>query len=126
MAIKKRLMESRSLSLSPENAFIMTREETYDGMAERKALCPGQTNRISDISMIESFIEENSGGYNKKTLYEKFSGIISLKEFNEIIEKLRDSDKVLIDREGKICWVWNPELIKEIKENKKYASRWTH
>ena len=126
MAIKKTLLESHSLSLSPENAFIRTREDIHDGMAEKEEVSPVRTVNTKDLSMIENFIEENSGGYSKKTLYKKFSGTVSLKEFNEIIKKLFDSDKVLIDREGKICWVWNPELIKEINENKKYASRWTH
>src|SRR5271157_245319 len=65
------------------------------------------------ISLIEQFIKENSGEYNKKTLFAIFSGKLNLKEFKKIIAKLRESGKIAIDREGTIVWICYPELAKE-------------
>lgn len=61
-------------------------------------------------SLIEHFIEENSGEYNKKKLYSVFSGKINLKDFKRVIADLREAGKIAIDREGTIVWIWYPEL----------------
>jgi len=37
--------------------------------------------------------------------------------FCVIFDYLSDSQKIAVDKEGKICWIWNPELVK------KYMSR---
>ncbi len=65
------------------------------------------------VSLIEHFIEENSGEYNKKSLYAIFSNKINLKEFKSIIVGLRESGKIAIDRKGVIVWIWYPESKKE-------------
>lgn len=64
-------------------------------------------------SLIELFIEENSGEYNKKMLYSVFSDKINLKEFKNIILGLHKSGKIAIDRNGVIVWIWYPESKKE-------------
>lgn len=124
MAVNKSLAEDRHLSLTPESVFIKAQGEIYDSMADEKKKSPKHAIRSNDLSTIGDFLEKNSGGYNRETLREKFSRVISPESLDEILQQLQDSDKILTDREGKICWVWNPELIKEIKENKKYASKW--
>ncbi len=61
-------------------------------------------------ALIEQFIEERSGEYNKKKLYAIFSGKIGLKDFKKVISSLRESGKIAIDRNGIIVWIWYPEL----------------
>ena len=73
-------------------------------------------------AVVESTIENNSGKYSSETLYNLFSEKMSLKEFETIVEKLTNSGKIAIDREGKICWIWNPKLVKRILEDKKFAA----
>ncbi len=68
--------------------------------------------------MVENTIEKNNGDCDIKTLYSKFSKKISVHEFNDIIEKLRESGKIAIDHEGMVCWVWNPKLVKKCKSIK--------
>ncbi len=77
---------------------------------------------ISLLSMVESTIEDYSGKYNCDTLFDHFSKKMTQVEFRGIIDNLRQSGKIIIDREGKICWIWNPALVKEIIENKKFAA----
>ncbi|KAF5424099.1 MAG: hypothetical protein C5S41_05785 [Candidatus Methanomarinus sp.] len=33
--------------------------------------------------------------------------------YNVTINYLLDSSKIAIDNEGKICWIWNPELVRK-------------
>jgi len=81
-----------------------------------------QDTSISLLSMVESTIENYSGKYNCVTLYDYFSKKMTQTEFHGIIDNLIQSGKIVIDREGKICWIWNSALVKEIIENKKFAA----
>ena len=33
--------------------------------------------------------------------------------FQVIFDYLLDSHKIAVDKEGKICWIWNPELVRK-------------
>lgn len=73
-------------------------------------------NKSNTASLIERFIEENSGEYDKKKLYSLFSDKINLKEFKSIIAGLRESGKIAIDRNGVIVWILYPELAKKYRD----------
>jgi len=34
-----------------------------------------------------------------------------------IIDYLEESGKIMIDKDGKIVWTWNPEMIKKIRSS---------
>jgi hypothetical protein len=75
------------------------------------------------VSVIERFIKENSGEYKRKSIWSNFSDIMTLKEFDIIIEDLHRSGKIAIDKENKIGWIWNPKLTKKYRNRTGLAFR---
>ena len=65
------------------------------------------------VLMVEEFIKEHSGEYKKRALWEHLPKKMMYQTYCVIFDYLADSGKVGIDKEGKIAWVWNPELVKK-------------
>lgn len=69
--------------------------------------------QLNTVLMVEEFIRENSGEYKKKSLWENLPRKTMYQTFCVIFDYLLDSSKIALDREGKIAWIWNPELVKK-------------
>ena len=134
MAVQKAAVDPESITRKTGNVY--KRESESSGRMMKKAGSKGEGSaksiselarslaeqrRKHDIAMVEHFIEENSGEYKRKAIWSCFSQIMSYKEFNLIINMLRESGKIAIDREGKIGWIWNPELVKKYRDREDLA-----
>jgi hypothetical protein len=73
--------------------------------------------RLDTVLMVESFIREHSGEYKKRALWENLPRKMMYQTYAVIITYLQDSGKIATDSEGKICWIYNPELIKRYLDN---------
>ena len=73
--------------------------------------------QLDTILMVESFIREHSGEYKKRALWENLPKKMMYQTFSVTIGYLQDSGKIATDAEGKICWIYNPELIKRFLDN---------
>ena len=69
--------------------------------------------QLDTILMVENFILDNGGEYKKKSLWQHLPRKMLYQTYCVIIDYLLDSGKIAVDREGKICWIWNPELVKK-------------
>ncbi len=68
--------------------------------------------QLDTVLMVEEFIRKNSGEYKKRSLWENLPRKMMYQTFCVIFDYLLDSNKIALDREGKIAWIWNPELVK--------------
>ena len=68
--------------------------------------------QLDTVLMVESFIREHSGEFKKRALWENLPRKMMYQTFFVIIRYLQDSGKVAADADGKICWIFNPELMK--------------
>ena len=73
--------------------------------------------QLNTILMVEEFIQEHSGEYKRRALWENLPKKMMYQTFKTIIEYLLESGKIASDSQGKICWIHNPDLIR------KYALR---
>ena len=73
--------------------------------------------RLDTVLMVESFIRDHSGEFKKRALWENLPKKMMYQTYSVIITYLQDSGKIASDREGKICWIYNPELIKRYLDN---------
>ena len=73
--------------------------------------------RLDTVLMVEEFIKEHDGEYKKRKLWESLPKKMMYQTFCVIINYLLYSSKISIDNEGKIGWIYNPELAR------KYISR---
>ena len=69
--------------------------------------------RLDTVLMVESFIKETSGEFKKHSLWTHLPKKMMYQTFCVIFDYLSYSNKIAIDREGKIAWIWNPELVKK-------------
>jgi len=78
-------------------------------MMEREILHYPQ---LDTVLMVEEFIRQHSGEFKKRQLWENLPRKMMYQTFCVIFDYLIASGKLVTDREGKIAWIWNPELVK--------------
>jgi hypothetical protein len=76
--------------------------------------------RLETVIMVEKFIKENSGEYKKTELFNKLPKKMMWGTFNIILKYLYDNNKIGVDKEGYIIYIWNPGLIKKFMNKKRY------
>jgi hypothetical protein len=66
--------------------------------------------RLDTVLMVESFIKEHDGEYKKRALWESLPKKMMYQTFCVIIDYLLHSRKISIDSEGKIGWIYYPDI----------------
>ena len=69
--------------------------------------------QLDTILMVEEFIRDNPGEYKKKSLWQHLPRKMLYQTYCVIFDYLLESGKIAVDREGHICWIWNPELVRK-------------
>ena len=73
--------------------------------------------QLDTVLMVEEYIREHSGEYKKKSLWESLPKKMMYQTYCVIFDYLLDSGKIAKDKEGKVAWIWNPELVKKYLSN---------
>lgn len=76
--------------------------------------------RLETVIMVERFIEEHSGEFKKTELLNNLPKKIMWGTFNVILNYLYENNKIGIDKEGYIVYIWNPQLIQKFLNKKRY------
>ena len=76
--------------------------------------------RLETIVMVEQFIKEHNGDFKKTELFNKLPKKMMWGTFNIILKYLYENNKIGIDREGNILYIWNPELVRRFINKKRY------
>jgi hypothetical protein len=74
--------------------------------------------RLDTVLMVEEFIKSNDGEYKKRKMWESLPKKMMYQTFQVIIDYLLYSKKISIDSEGKIGWVYYPEIAKRLSKQK--------
>ena len=69
---------------------------------------------LETVLMVERTAKKYSGEYGKYQLWKKLPRKVMYQTFQIIIDYLEESNKINIDRDGKIIWVWDPEMVRRI------------
>jgi hypothetical protein len=69
--------------------------------------------RLDTVLMVEKFIKKTSGEFKKRSLWENLPKKTMYQTYQVIFDYLVESGKIGIDREGHICWIWNPKLVQK-------------
>ncbi len=73
---------------------------------------------LQTVLMVERFIDENSGEYKKTELFKKLPKKVMWQTFQVIMEYLESINKIGIDRNGYVVYIWNPELVARFRNRK--------
>jgi len=78
--------------------------------------------RLDTVLMVEEFIKKHDGEFRRKELWERLPKKMMYQTFQVILAYLFESNKISIDAEGKIGWIYYPESAKEWE--KKQHLKW--
>jgi hypothetical protein len=67
---------------------------------------------LDTVLMVEAVIREHSGEYKKRALWENLPRKMMYQTYSTIIGYLLDAGRIAMDSEKKICWIYNPALVK--------------
>ncbi len=73
---------------------------------------------LDTVLMVERTIEESSGEYNRTGLWKSLPRKVMWQTYLVILEYLESINKIAIDKEGKIAYIWNPALAKKLRMRK--------
>ena len=79
--------------------------------------------RLDTVLMVEKVIQDHDGEYRKKSLWENLPKKMMYQTFCVIIDYLLYSRKISIDSEGKIGWIYYPEIARKYYERKDLGRR---
>jgi len=78
----------------------------------------GQAPRLDTVLMVEEFIEEHSGEYNQIELFRGLPKKMVWRTFKIILVYLENLNKIVVNKDGTITWIWNPKLVEKYLNNK--------
>lgn len=64
---------------------------------------------LDTVLMVEEFIEKNSGDFNIRGFWENLPKKIMWQTYLVILDYLQNINKIALDNEGKIAYIWSPE-----------------
>ena len=76
--------------------------------------------RLNTVIMVEEFIKKRSGEFKKTELFNRLPKKMLWGTFNIILKYLWENNKIGIDRNGYIVYIWDPELAKKFINRKRY------
>lgn len=73
---------------------------------------------LESVLMVEKAAKEHSGEVGKYQLWKKLPRKMMYQTFQSILDYLAESNKIIIDPDGKVIWIWDPEGVRKIlREN---------
>jgi len=78
----------------------------------------GSAPRLDTVLMVEDFIEQNSGEYNQIDLFRNLPKKMMWRTFKIILAYLISLNKIVINKDGTITWIWNPKLVEKYLKRK--------
>ncbi len=73
---------------------------------------------LSTVIMVERTIEEYSGEFTRTDLWKKLPRKVMWQTYLVILDYLQAINKIAIDKEEKIGYIWNPNLAKKLSLRK--------
>lgn len=73
---------------------------------------------LDTVLMVERTIEENSGEFNRTQLWKSLPKQVMWQTFLVVLDYLESINKIALDREGKIAYIWNPALARKLMGRK--------
>ena len=71
----------------------------------------GSAPQLDTVLMVEDYIEKNSGEYNPGELFRALPKKMLWRTFKIILAYLESNNKIILNKDGTITWIWNPKLV---------------
>jgi len=74
---------------------------------------------LDTVIMVEEIIEKYSGEYNRTQLWKKLPRKVMWQTYVIILDYLQSINKIAIDSEAKIGYIWNPQFVNKFSKRKR-------
>lgn len=74
--------------------------------------------RLDTVLMVEETIRRHSGEYGKFQLWRKLPKAVMYQTFQRILDYLEYSNKIAYDKEGKVGWIFSPDVYRNFSKRK--------
>jgi len=74
---------------------------------------------LDTVLMVEKTIDKHSGDLNRTELWKKLPKKVMWQTYLVILDYLQSINKIAIDRNEKIGYIWNPRLAAKLRHRKK-------
>ena len=79
--------------------------------------------RLDTVLMVEEAIRNAKDYPTKAKLWKSLPKKMMYQTFNTIIDYLEYSGKILIEKDGSIIWIWDPEGVRKLLSKKHLVAR---
>lgn len=73
---------------------------------------------LETVMMVERFIDENSGEFNRTELWKKLPRKVMWQTYLIILDYLQSINKIAIASNGVVVYIWSPEVAKRFMKRK--------
>ena len=73
---------------------------------------------LDTVLMVERTIEEFSGEHNRTVLWKLLPRKVMWQTYLVILDYLESINKIAVDKNGKIVYIWNPALARRLRSRK--------
>ena len=71
---------------------------------------------MQTVLMVEEFIKDNSMFYTRREIFSNLPKKMLWGTFRIIIDYLEETLKIMVDDDGIVSYIWNPELAKRLRK----------
>ena len=71
---------------------------------------------MQTVIMVENFIKDNSMFYTRREIFNELPKKMLWGTFRIIMDYLEETLKIVTDEDGIVSYIWNPELLRRIKD----------
>ena len=75
---------------------------------------------LDTVLMVENFIKENSGEFNRTELWKKLPRKAMWQTYLVILDYLQSINKIAIADNGIVVYIWSPNLAKKFANRRRY------
>jgi len=69
---------------------------------------------LDTVLMIERAIEKHSGKFSRREIWKSLPRKVMWQTYLVAIDYLESINKIAVDREGRLAYIWNPGLAKKL------------
>ena len=73
---------------------------------------------LETVLMVEKAINDYSGEFNRTELWKKLPKKVMWQTYMVVLDYLQSINKIALDAEDKIAYIWSPELAKKLSKRK--------
>ena len=74
---------------------------------------------LQTVLMVEKFIKDHSSEYKKTDIFNKLPRKVMWQTFQVIMEYLAETYRIIIEKDGVVTYIWNPEFYERVKDRKR-------